>query len=418
MRAVTPDVSLGIKLSGEKDFKIIRTPPNGEGRNFEFEIQWKIAAKMEGRKIILHSIGRPAHSRYILFVPILQGIRQMRSATDHVTISKVSGQHFAFPGVAQMPNGDIAVVSRQGKEHAGPFGRIVLARSRDGGRSWSKPQSIYDSLSDDRNPAILTLPEGRVVLTFCTFDSWQKSATLRQRYPAQAAIVENGDTHSFLGHRIMFSRDSGHTWSKPQRIPNTPPHGLILGSDNNLYSLGGKNLNGKQIVIIRRSNDSGKTWTEYAKVARSALPGQDKTEEVYREPNLAILPDGKWVMVIRVNLDGYVRQSFSNDRGLHWTRPQKLKIRGHPQHLLPLKDGRLPMTYGYRFYPFGIRACLSLDGGKTWDLKNEIVIRHGGGNGDLGYPSSIELDDGRVFTVYYYNHGGGDRYIEGTFYRP
>jgi len=36
----------------------------------------------------------------------------------------------------------------------------------------------------------------------------------------------------------------------------------------------------------------------------------------------------------------------------------------------------------------------------------------------LGYAYSIQLKDGRVFTVYYYNHKGGDCYIEGTPYQP
>jgi hypothetical protein len=84
------------------------------------------------------------------------------------------------------------------------------------------------------------------------------------------------------------------------------------------------------------------------------------------------------------------------------------------------------MSYGYRRPPYGVRACLSKDNGKTWDLENEIVLRMDGGtregearkviDWDLGYPVSLELADGRIFTVYYMNSGGSNCYIAGTFW--
>ena len=41
----------------------------------------------------------------------------------------------------------------------------------------------------------------------------------------------------------------------------------------------------------------------------------------------------------------------------------------------------------------------SSDGGKTWDTGNDIYINNV--NGDLGYPSTIELRDGNLLTVFY-----------------
>lgn len=77
---------------------------------------------------------------------------------------------------------------------------------------------------------------------------------------------------------------------------------------------------------------------------------------------------------------------------------------GWPAHVLELKDGRLLCSYGYRRAPLGVRATLSHDGGKTWDYANEMVIRDDGGAPDLGYPTSIQLADGRVLLAYYINH--------------
>ncbi len=55
-------------------------------------------------------------------------------------------------------------------------------------------------------------------------------------------------------------------------------------------------------------------------------------------------------------------------------------------------SGALLCTYGYRKHPYGQRAMMSRDGGP---------------DSDLGYPSSVELADGSVFTVYYQKERAG-----------
>ena len=42
---------------------------------------------------------------------------------------------------------------------------------------------------------------------------------------------------------------------------------------------------------------------------------------------------------------------------------------------------------------------VSRDGGESWDY--DLILRDDGSDGDLGYPSSVELADGSIFTVYY-----------------
>ena len=41
---------------------------------------------------------------------------------------------------------------------------------------------------------------------------------------------------------------------------------------------------------------------------------------------------------------------------------------------------------------------------------------------DIGYPQAVELEDGKIFTAYYYmvadgNNFGGSRFIGGSFFR-
>ena len=74
---------------------------------------------------------------------------------------------------------------------------------------------------------------------------------------------------------------------------------------------------------------------------------------------------------------------------------------GFPSHLLKLADGRLLMSYSVRKEPFGIRVRFSNDNGKTWE--NEIILTDDAPNWDVGYPSTAELPDGSLFTLWYEN---------------
>ena len=57
------------------------------------------------------------------------------------------------------------------------------------------------------------------------------------------------------------------------------------------------------------------------------------------------------------------------------------------------------MSYGYRRKPFGNRARVSEDGGKSWS--EPLVISDDGIGGDLGYPSTVEVNPGQMVTVWY-----------------
>ena len=101
---------------------------------------------------------------------------------------------------------------------------------------------------------------------------------------------------------------------------------------------------------------------------------------------------------------------------------------GYPADLRLLRNGNLLCTYGYRRKPYGIRACFSRDGGETWDTEHEVVLRddalsggtgHGKGYpGDLGYPRTVELDDGSFLTAYYITLDDGVTHLAATRWSP
>ena len=128
---------------------------------------------------------------------------------------------------------------------------------------------------------------------------------------------------------------------------------------------------------------------------------------------MAELADGTLVGMVRYHGDdggkglakkgnGYMRQTVSTDGGKTWTPMKKTDMLGLPPHLLVLPDGKLVNVYGRRLANpgFGEFACISDDGGKTWDVANEISLAPSH-NGDLGYPASCLLANGDILTVFY-----------------
>ena len=73
---------------------------------------------------------------------------------------------------------------------------------------------------------------------------------------------------------------------------------------------------------------------------------------------------------------------------------------GAPPSLLLHSSGTLVLSYGWRREKdFGQRVRFSADGGRSWS--DEWILRDDGPDLDLGYPSSVELADGSIYTVYY-----------------
>ena len=111
-------------------------------------------------------------------------------------------------------------------------------------------------------------------------------------------------------------------------------------------------------------------------------------------------------------------QSESDDGGKTWTPVHSTGIKGCPPGLLKLRMADLVCVYGYRYQPFGERACMSYDGGKKWDVENPITLK-GAPNGDLGYPASVILPDDSIFTVFYQVDKPGEKTcLMGTCWKP
>lgn len=341
---------------------------------------------------------------------------------EHGIICRLPGErlgYFGWPSVARLDDGTlVAAGSGLRYQHVCPFGKVVLSTSNDDGRTWYSPRVIRDSMIDDRDAGIVNLGDSRLLVAWFTSDTRQYAEYIShlpkedtETWPAIFASWTDEVMKSQLGSWVMLSDDRGATWGAPIRVPVTAPHGPILLRSGSLLYLGKRfkcwdELSAGEISTAR-SLDGGHIWEEIGTVP--VYPGTDPCN--YHEPHVLELPSGRLIGMIRVeNHSGKeltesgipsfsMMQTESDDGGCSWTIPQPLGFHGSPPHLMRHSSGLLILTYGYRQEPYGQRVAVSSDDGATWE--HDWIIRDDGPDGDLGYPSMVELADGSLFAVYY-----------------
>ncbi|MBR2432957.1 MAG: exo-alpha-sialidase [Clostridia bacterium] len=324
-----------------------------------------------------------------------------------IICSNPNGIHnyFGWPSVARLQDGSLmAVASGFRIAHVCPFGKVVALRSYDEGKSWTAPEVIIDTPLDDRDGGVMTFGDKGVIIT-----SFNNEPSFQRRHPqlkptyANAYLDEvekNGDWKNFLGSTLAISDDGGKTFRGPYVVPISSPHGPCELSDGTVFYVG------------RLFDDNGSkshiechTLTPDAKTELRSRIEDISPELLSCEPHAIQLKNGRIVVHIRVqDYKGKVftiYQSVSDDMGYTFTKPVQILTDkgGSPAHLIEHSSGALISVYGYREAPFGIRAMISYDNGETWET--DLVITDKEPTPDLGYPGSVELEDGNILTVFY-----------------
>jgi hypothetical protein len=311
-------------------------------------------------------------------------------------------RYLGWPTIAKTKEGELLIVySGDRDSHVCPWGKTHLIRSKDNGSTWSEPEEVNNSPLDDRDAGIIYTAKGTILVSWFTSLAYANPAWkwAYQKYNRVAEKIPDYLKKEWLGNWVRRSLDGGKTWETPSRTHVTAPHGPIQLRDGRLLYLGTGSWEGKHSVVAEESQDDGQTW----KVISSVPPFDDKTAG-FSEPHVVELKSGKLLTMIRYepkdSSRSYLMQTESYDGGKSWTKPYQTPIWGYPPHMIELNNGWVLVVYGHRREKYSERACISRDEGKTWDIDNEIILAEAF-NGDLGYPASVQLDDGSIMTVYY-----------------
>lgn len=336
-------------------------------------------------------------------------------------ISPQTEFYHGWSTVARRQNGELWVSWSGGREsHVCPFGQVHAMTSRDNGATWTWPRVLLDTATDDRDSGVLETATGALVVTTFTslaYEShfkkattlgvqtdkgWTSKAMPQEQFVKWKAAHErlnDEERKAELGEWAIRSTDGGKSWST--RVPTivNSPHGPTQLKDGRLLYVGKQLWTADKKVGVAESKDDGLTWQWLAEIPTRK---DDDAAKAYHELHAVEAADGTLIAQIRNHNaanQAETLQTESKDGGKTWSEPHSIGVWGLPSHLLRLRDGRLLMTYGHRRKPFGNQARISSDNGQTWG--EAMIISGDGIGGDLGYPSTVELADGTLLTVWY-----------------
>lgn len=325
-------------------------------------------------------------------------------------ISQQPEFYHGWPTLAKQKSGRLMLVwSGRREGHVCPFGTVEWMTSSDNGKTWTWPRTLLDSAIDDRDAGVLETAKGSILVT--TFSSlayesyidkaeangsWSEEKM--KRWLAEGHRIPEDQRKQQLGTWILRSTDNGLAWSaKIDSLVNSP-HGPIQLADGRIIYTGKQLWLENPRIGVSVSHDDGQTWEWLAEIP--ARDGDNPGD--YHELHVVEANDGTLIAHIRNHNKANSRETLqteSVDGGKSWTKPHAIGVWGLPSHLLKLDDGRLLMTYGHRRKPLGNLARVSSDNGKSWSAA--MTLSDDATSGDLGYPSTVQLEDGSLLTVWY-----------------
>ena len=278
--------------------------------------------------------------------------------------------------------------------HKNPRLQTAFARSFDGGKTWTS--------------------ESHPEMTF--------GAPVP--YDGADDMTAEGFAMKLRGRAFFVTHDKGHTWQGPYTLPAFEKEGavpnartsyIVTGTQSALFFMttrseragGAAGERGRAYVMA--TDDGCRTFRFLSWMGEDLTPRAKAAE--LKAPVFSIMPsvvrlDGnRYLAALRQRIDRRKwTDIYESKDGCKTWRFIATAERGanNPPALVKLKDGKtLALFYGYRAKPFGLRARLSTDDGRTWG--RDIVLRDDAKTWDLGYPRAHVLPDGTVATLYYYN---------------
>ena len=310
-----------------------------------------------------------------------------------------------FPVLVKTAPNALAIVYRTGAPHVGISGTLATSLSSDGGVRWSDPLEVQPRWDDNRNPALGVNAGGELVVAYwkARLQAYEADSEGRGEYYRAS---EEGCQRDVPATCYCLSADGGRRWTEPvayrsAHLSLASPYGRMVAAPDGallmcLYGRAREPREGcRDLTVLARSQDGGRTWGDESIVAWG-----------HNETAYAFLPDGRLLAAARSE-SGHVALLDSEDGGHTWSEPQRLTRDGeHPADLTLMSSGRLLLSYGRRIRPMGCGLLVSDDLGRTWNRDREVLLAGDGVEStDLGYPSTVQLDDGHLVTALYYASG-------------
>ncbi len=294
--------------------------------------------------------------------------------------------------LAETPEGLIASYFGGTKERF-PDVSIYVSRKPKGSDVWMAPEKVAECIIGE-DPG-----------------HWPNAADV-QRYPCWNPVLYQipggelllfykvGPSPSQWKGRLIRSSDNGHTWSKPDTLPDGiigPVKNKPVMIDGELFCPSSHEGSGWRLYVDI-TPDYGKTWHQVG-------PLNEKKPWLAIQPSILEYKNGDLQMVFRTR-NRRVGSTWSHDRGRSWSKIDSLSL---PQNnsgtdAVTLKDGRQLLVYNH-VLPDGelvkgartpLNVALSKDG-INWYAS---LVLEDSPISQYSYPAVIQGSDGYVHILY------------------
>ncbi|MGH9397248.1 MAG: sialidase family protein [Terriglobia bacterium] len=316
-----------------------------------------------------------------------------------------------FPTVHRLANGAIMATMRMSPDEINPEGDFsAYCISEDGGLTWSRRYTMGAGANVDGAWSSLPQKDGRIWQLYSWLTPYPEGQNERfhgilTKFGKGGTEIEQArDAVISLSRAVqmaptqLFGRRGGDGLLRKQAI--ALPWGPIIEGLNGdlialLYYATGRDSR-KYRLILMRSSDDGKTWTEFSTVASvepNGKPWPWMGKEGPCEAGLVRLDDKRLYVIFRTGADGFMGQTWSSDDGKTWSLPTSTSYKGVAPRIRRLSNGVLACTYGR---PGPVTIMFSVDGtGKKWSHITPIFSGM-----STRYTDFIEVAPGRLFMVY------------------
>ena len=305
--------------------------------------------------------------------------------------------HRGWPGLTTTREGELVLTYKESTDHhRTDDGVLLVARSLDGGQSWTEKRVIAaePGWRSYTNHSLTRLSDGSLRLNLIRGQHRQRADGTRYNYGRSAYLRsdDGGRTWQARGADIEVSYVDPTQWSMAYgrtlelsdgRLMVTV-YGIPAGVDDpKLRALG-----------VAFSADGGHTWPE------SSLVYEDRKGDICpSETDIIRLLDGRILAIIRANAAKRLYRSYSADEGQTWTPIEPTEMPGQCPCVIYLASGALLCAYrDMRPEQAGMSCSISEDMGQSWQ---PLGYLYKGANFDCAYPAMTTLPDGRIYCAYY-----------------
>ena len=329
----------------------------------------------------------------------------------------LASEYVAFPSIQALPDDTLLCMCRHGSARESSDGEVVIHRSRDRGETWDRAGQLpepEEAGEGVRLPGGFGIAADGEVVACVRYPAGTGDGQLMAR------SRDGGDTWSPL--QAVDSRPFERMG--PGGNLAALPDGSMIAAGEWGEDRRGDRLP-DWAATVTRSRDGGRSWEPWRRIQGPGKDGLYFFDLRLAGLSGDRLLAAYWTHDLERDAGVNVHTSRSEDAGETWSEPADAGFWGQVTDVLGLRSGRVIAVTNHRREPLGVRALLSENGGASFDepghlelwgieparvrsapvlaMRRDTVagVLHAYHHFTFGTPSVTQLSDGAIAVAFY-----------------